>query len=644
MSGLARWGPRVAAALVGLFLLGLTLGSDPARLSRGQFFSDGATYYSMGWSLVEDFDFEYTAADLARVRREYPGGPTGVFLKRASGGLHLDPAPPWLSRVTEEDKRIYFGKAMTYPVLASPFVAIFGTRGFLLFNAICLLVAWACAFVEIRRRATEARALLASAALILATVAPLYIFWIQPELLNLALLSLALLAWRFDRPVLSAILFGIATYTKPTQILIAAPLGLSPWFAPGVPRAKRFLEMVRRGVFMVGCAVALFGVNTLVTGEWNYQGGERKTFSGEFPFERGASRDLTFGNSGEWMTTMKLGPLEEGEEATRGAGIVQAAVELEQMFRANLLDFWFGRYAGMLPYYGPAFVGLLVFLLMGPRPKEAWFAVSALLLFALVSIRILPGPTNWYGGGGTVGNRYFMAALPLAMLYLPKGRELLVAGLGTAVSLLFLVPAWVRPVEHSLRPALLASRPGTPITWLRAERAMLNDLSLCTDAWRKKQVYDNAEGEVAIHRPGSHHGYWLYFPDDGTYGREPIPGKTLPDGEPMEGFGVRRGEKTETLVRANEPVEWIDVTLFGSTLDDDVEIEAGGEVQRVLVPAMDSVSFRLVPGPHVMYYDSFVHSLKVRSHASPVAAPAGAAREPYTLVRLSLHVRPRQKS
>ncbi len=623
-------------ALVAVILLGLGLRSNPAKLSEGRFFSDGATYYSMTWSLVGDLDLEYTAADLARVKREYPEGPSGIFLKRSSGGF-----APWIKRVPPEEKRLYFGKAMTYPVLVAPLVAIFGTRGFLIFNALCLVVAWGCAFVEIRRRATDVMAMFSSAALILATIAPIYVFWIQPELLNLALVSLALLAWRRDHPLLSALLFGIAGYTKPTHLLMAAPLGLAPLFEADAPFVKRGLEVVRRGAVMIGCAASLFGVNTLVTGEWNYQGGERKTFGSEFPFDRGDLRDVTFGNSGEWMTTMKLGPLEEGEAQTRGAGIAQSTVELQQMFVANLADFWLGRYGGVLPYFAPAFLALIFFALIGPREKEGWFALSGLLLFYLVSIRILPGPSNWYGGGGTVGNRYFMAALPLTAFFLPKGRELLVALLGTALSVTFLLPAWLQPMEHSLKPSLLASAPGGPLTFLRAERAMLNDLSFCTDAWRKKQPYDDAEGDPPLHRPGSRNGYWLYFPDDGTFGRETIPDMVFKDGEPMEGFRVKRGETTEVLLRANEPVDWIDVTLFAAQTGDDLEVEAGGPTQRALVPALGSVTFRVFPGPPVMYYDSFVYSVHTQSRGVAIAPNPSSSQTEHALVRLALHVSPR---
>src|SRR5262249_11559940 len=93
----------------------LTLAVGPGRLgpavATGRlpgFWGDGATYYSMAWSLAEDGDLRYEARDLLRARRDIPSGPQGIFLKRASGGLAWDGAGgfPRLRRVSADEPRI----------------------------------------------------------------------------------------------------------------------------------------------------------------------------------------------------------------------------------------------------------------------------------------------------------------------------------------------------------------------------------------------------------------------------------------------------------------------------------------------------------------------------------------------------------
>ena len=71
----------------------------------------------------------------------------------------------------------------------------------------------------------------------------------------------------------------MATYSKPTHLPLMAPIVLYLWWR------RRFL----RG-FVVGCVFAattggLFLANALITGEFNYQGGDRATFYGRFPFD-----------------------------------------------------------------------------------------------------------------------------------------------------------------------------------------------------------------------------------------------------------------------------------------------------------------------------------------------------------------------
>src|SRR5262249_12082042 len=78
VSDSAARGLLVAVLVV---LVASALAADLPKLSGGEFWGDGATYYSMAWSLAEDGDLRYEAADLARVRREFSAGPQGLFLK-----------------------------------------------------------------------------------------------------------------------------------------------------------------------------------------------------------------------------------------------------------------------------------------------------------------------------------------------------------------------------------------------------------------------------------------------------------------------------------------------------------------------------------------------------------------------------------
>jgi hypothetical protein len=145
---------RLVLGLATAALLAATLRLDLPRASGGEFWGDGATYYAMAWSLARDFDLRFDEGDLARVRSEYPDGPQGLFLKRASGGLTVDGAAgfPWLRRVRPDEGRLYYAKAFVHPLVAAPLVALLGTRGLLLANGVLLSAALWLAFVVLRRR------------------------------------------------------------------------------------------------------------------------------------------------------------------------------------------------------------------------------------------------------------------------------------------------------------------------------------------------------------------------------------------------------------------------------------------------------------------------------------------------------------
>ncbi|MGE5126788.1 MAG: hypothetical protein ACM3PV_10885 [Betaproteobacteria bacterium] len=618
--------PRPLLALVALALVAGALALDLPRVSRGEFWGDGATYYAMSWSLARDLDLRYDAADLERVRREYPGGPQGLFLKRASGGLTLDRAAgfPWLRRVRPDEPRLYYAKAFLYPLLAAPFVALFGTRGLLLANGLLLGAALWLGFETLLRRGLRPWAALAvDLALLLLTVTPLYLVWPTPEILGLALVTGGLAAWAAGRPLLAAALLGLAGYLKPPNLLMAAPVGFEPLLPagaglPGRGLLRRLAEAAKRGLVLVAAAASLYGLNAAFTGELNYQGGERKTFYQRFPFDAGGA---TFDDSGFWMATNQLGPLVAGRDdsqVSEQSGPARKRSEFREAFVLNLGYFWVGRFGGVLAYFFPALVAALLFLACGPRERAGWLALVAVVLSWLAYLRIIPD--NWYGGGGTVGNRYFLNLLPAFLFLVPVARWRWVAVGGAAAAALFLAPLLLSPVDHSLRPGAHAMRGAFRL--LPAELTMLNDLSVFTEPWRKKRPF----GFVGdAQKPADRDAFFLYFMDDGTYGREEWAGRT--------GFWLRGGGPAELVLRAFDlaPVERIVLRLTGGPMGDRVDVRLGWRRARLRLAPGETREVELRAGRGVLYYDTYLYVIEIRSdRGAPLAdgRRAGAFVEP----------------
>jgi hypothetical protein len=626
----AERGARTALVAIVVSLVVATLAVDLPRVSNREFWGDGATYYAMAWSLVRDADLRYEARDLARVRTEYPGGPQGIFLKRGSGGLTVDRTAgfPWLRRVRPDEGRLYYAKSFLYPLVAAPFVGVLGTRGLTLTNGVLFAIAFGLSVSILRRRGFGPAAVVGAAVVLLLTVAPLYLVWPSPEILGLTLAAGGLWAWAAGRPLLSAALFGAAGYLKPPNLLMAAPLGFDPLvpseggrlFGQGFTR--RLGETLRRGGVLVGTAALLYGANAVVTGEANYQGGARKTFYDVFPFD---AMGTTFDSAGAWMTTNQLGPLVEGRDAARvteQSGPARKRAELEESFLWNLGYFWVGRFGGAVGYFFPAVLALALFLAAGPRDRRGWLAASAIGISWIAYLRLIPD--NWYGGGGTVGNRYFLSILPAFLFVLPRRRLALVSAGGLAALAVFLAPVLAAPVHHSLHPGEHATRGAW--RYLPAELTMLNDLSVFTETWRKKRPFGfvgNAQ------RPADVDAFFLYFMDDGTYGREEWMGR--------RGFWLRGGQPAEVVLRAFDlaPAEAIELRLTGGPIGDTVDVRLGWHRERVRLSPGQSRDVELRAGRGLPYYDTYLHVLHLRSQRG-AALPDGRVVSTFVSPRLAM--------
>jgi hypothetical protein len=385
--------------------------------------SDEATYYMMGHSLAEDGDLTYRRDDLMRVWKEFESGPTGLFLKQGSDVLEWGfmRRPPffWTRAQPDPDgSRLYYGKSFIYPLFAWPFVEVFGTNGFLVLHALLLAgVSW-CAYLFLHARAPALPSAVLAAAFVLATVVPVYFVWITPELFNFALGCFAYFCWLYKEvataeqmprrmrwlatgrsDLLAALILGIATFSKPTNALLMVPIGIYLLWRRQVGRA-----VVASGMFALAAA-GLFLVNMAISGEWNYQGGNRRTFMFEFPFQ---TAQATF--SGIDTKAMAR------DEALTGVLFEQSV--FWSNLGNNLKWYFVGRYSGLVAYFAPAVFAMVAFL-AGARRRPLWqwlvfgSAVAQILLF------VISLPYTWFGGGGSVGNRYFMGAYGIFLFLIP---------------------------------------------------------------------------------------------------------------------------------------------------------------------------------------------------------------------------------
>ncbi|MFN7950967.1 MAG: hypothetical protein U0610_04520 [bacterium] len=583
---MSAWAPRrglvLALAVLG-FAVGVGLTSDLPVARQRVFQSDEATYYMMAESLAHDLDLSYTREDLARSQREFPGGPQGVFLKQVAGD------------------RIVYGKGYLLPLLAAPGVRLLGGRGFLALHAVLLAgcVLAGAAWLRVQGLARGAAA--TAATFVGASVLPIYARWMTTEVTHFALVFLGMCLWfrppfrrepldgawarRFGtepREVAAAVLFGLATFLKPMpNVVLAVPLGLS------CLARRRWRGTVVVGAVFVATVAGLFAVNRWTTGELNYQGGHRVTCLFRFPLE-----DPRLGIDQCFpMTTEKL-----DDEATLAEWVAG--------WRAYAL----GRFGGIAWHFPVAALAVLAFL---RRPRDAWrwglIAVAAVEIgWALYFI-----PFNYVGGGGAIGNRYFMGTYALLFFLLARplaSRSLAfawgVAGLLLGSVLLAPIAATASPGSHAM---------GFPWRWFVPDRELLLDLPTDTNPHAYGKPFGNPVR------------YKLYYLDDAFYG--PESGCTWVPDERARGAGCfwTRGRRTaEFLLQSSEALDQIRLSIRNGTKPNRVTIRVEGvETALALEPnEVRTVSF--APGGGFRYrhkgLDVVLHRVAVTSRAGFVPA------------------------
>lgn len=573
---LDRKAALIALSLILLVFLGVSLFLNIPMVERGFLFGDQAIYFAMTESIAQDFDLEYTKKDLVRYFTYFEAGPQGIFLKKGKDG------------------KLFFAKPFVYSLFAAPFVRVFGPNGFLVFHLVLLALVLYFGYYYFSRANPPTLSLLAVLTFVFASVAGVYFFWISPDFFNLSLAFIILFLWlakttappaaepapalsapkpgllaRFlasdGSDYLAAFLAGIAFFSKPPNIVLMGPIVLLTL------TKKRWLKAAALlALFAVG-AGALFGTNAVLTGSWNYQGGERKSFysaEGGFPFEKPGA---TFDSAGHAMTS---------------EGYFQKLYPLKFVF-LNLFYYFFGRFMGLAWYFFPALLALILFVL-GKKSFLRWLILGAFAAEVLIYVILMPD--NFGGGGGTLANRYFLNIYPLLFFLAPlvkTRKEVVVSWIMAAA---FLGTILINPLGSSSRPATHAK--GLPFKLLPVELTQVNELPTNTNPGAFKVPMGSGDSQG-----------FLYFLDDNFNPRQELGGIWT------TGTGT-----TEMIYRTYFPVREVVVHLTnGPRRDNRITVTIGGRSQSIELQEKQAGTLRFPVDNGFVIQQSHLYRIKVRS-------------------------------
>jgi len=455
--------------------------------------ADEPAYYLMALSLARDGDLECDTGDLARLFDEYP------YLAAFNLILMTDDA--W--------NTVFFGKPYIYSLFAAPFAGAFGANGLVAFNMLMLMgMIWMGTAYLSRFNSAPIAALFSVGFFVLST-AFAYVFWLHPEIFNMACVagSLFLVLHRFDdapalgrwarigaklfgpqtRPAWSGALLALAVYNKPMLAAMALPSLFALWHGR---------QWRRLAIWMFAAVLSMAAVSGVAIGFTGhasaYLGVERMgvpVFDPQVmpvtPIDRPAAEKSPTTNSWTWLA--RIPEVDLGELTT------------------HVGYFFVGRHTGLVPYMPFAVLSLLLFLLYGRRSAIRWltlFSLASVALFFLIWI-----PFNWHGGGGFVGNRYFVNVYPGFLFLVTRIRPAWLTAVGYGLGGLLLGPIVFTPMGAPVpEPTLQAHVRNVPTRWFPLELAFRKKLPgyhgvSLSGAWffGRKDVLKPKKDEILVH-------------------------------------------------------------------------------------------------------------------------------------------------
>lgn len=414
--------------------------------------SDEPAYYLMALSLAHDGDLAVGTGDLERAFEEFPYRPVNNLILMTDDGWHT----------------VLYGKPYLYSLFAAPFAAIAGAGGMVFFNmALLLAMVWMGALYLARYNA-PGLAVLFAAGFFLVSPAFAYVFWLHPEVF--AMTSVAACLFFGLRPrgpgesrrrtlllaALSGAALALAVYHKP----VIGAVGLAPLYA--YVRSRRWTA---GAAWLAGAALSLaaaVGLAVLLTGHPTpYLGVERQgvtvcdpeTVPVTAATAATAKGQVDRPTGGAWSWIFQVPHVEAG------------------LLLENVEYFLVGRHTGFVPYFPFGVLAVLLFLAHGRRSAPRWVLLGALGLVALFFLVFIPA--NWQGGGGFVGNRYYVNVYPAFLFLATRIAPRWTPAAGFAAGGLFLGGILFSPFGAPVpEPTLQAHVRGAPFRFLPLELSL----------------------------------------------------------------------------------------------------------------------------------------------------------------------------
>ncbi len=381
----------LAALSLGLILLPLTAFKPGLPAT---FKADEPAYYLAAESLARDLDLRVDTGDLERIFQSFPYLQANNVIVSSDDG--------W--------RTLFFGKPYLYSLAAAPFVGLWGAGGMVAFNMVLFVAMIWMGALWLRRFNEAWLADLFSACFFLLGIPFGYVFWLHPEVFNMFAAAACLFfglglagdkippKWALP---LSAGCLAAGVYNKPMLAAIGLPvcfelLRFRRWRHLALWLAASALAI---GVFAAG-SLALTGHPTAYLIDLR---------AGYPVFDPGAQIVKPV----EVKITPEAETQVEEKEKKKAAGwwwiLDRPHVQAFELAE-DIPHFFFGRHTGLFVYQPFVFLAFILFLTQGIRRFQGWsILISALMVGAFFLVMI---PFNWHGGGGFMGNRYFVMACP----------------------------------------------------------------------------------------------------------------------------------------------------------------------------------------------------------------------------------------